>query len=150
MNGTVSVEVDVRSPIGRVWHALTDARAMSAWALFTVEDFQPVVGYRIRFRVPQVPGWEGTITGQVLEAEEPHRLSYTWEGGPAPFAVHTTVTWTLTEVRPGFTWLHMEQRGFDPVAKEAIGGAHYGWTQMTRQLQAVLEAPAGERAGETP
>lgn len=142
MSETVSLDVDLKSPIERVWHALTDGTTLSEWALFSVQDFRPVVGHRFHFQNQPVPGWDGLITGEVLEAEPPRRLSYTWEGGPAALAVRTTVTWTLSEPKPGLTRLHMEHSGFDPAAKQAIGGARYGWTRMLGQLQTVL-APEG-------
>jgi uncharacterized protein YndB with AHSA1/START domain len=27
-----------------------------------------------------MPGWDGLIEGKVLEADEPHRLAYSWKG----------------------------------------------------------------------
>jgi uncharacterized protein YndB with AHSA1/START domain/DNA-binding transcriptional ArsR family regulator len=146
MHETVVLDFDVNSPIGRVWHALTDAATLSQWMMFEIGDFQPVVGHQFQLKSPPVPGWEGILDCEVLEVDEPHRLAYTWVGGPQGLVVHTTVTWTLTE-SDRVTHLHLEHSGFPSSAKPAIGGARYGWTRMADKLQAVIEAE-GRQSGE--
>ena len=136
----VDLDIEVRRPIDRVWHALTDSATLSKWMLFQSNDFQPVVGHTFQFR--DSPGWDGVIDCEVTEVDEPHRLSYTWMGSGdvnQPFA--TVVTWTLTEAEGGVTRLHLEQSGFPSGAKQEIGGARYGWKSMLDQLQSLL-APA--------
>ena len=80
----------------------------------------------------------GILNCEVLEVDEPHRLAYSWVGGPETLVLHTTVSWTLTETEHGVTRLHLEQSGFDSTAKQAIGGAHYGWSRMLEQLRALV------------
>jgi uncharacterized protein YndB with AHSA1/START domain len=138
MSETVSLDFELKSRIERVWHALTDSATLSQWTLFESRDFQPIVGHKCQFVSPASPGWDGMIECEVLEVDAPHRLSYTWVGGPENLVVHTILTWTLTETEPGLTRLHLEQSGFDPSAKQAIGGARYGWNLMLEQLQARL------------
>lgn len=139
MSETVVLDFEIKSPIERVWHALTDPATLSQWMMFEIGDFKPVVGHPFQFRSPPVPGWEGMLDGEILEVDAPHRLSYTWVGGPEGLVVHTTVTWTLRHA-DGVTHLHLEHSGFQSSAKQAIGGARYGWTRMAEKLQAVLEA----------
>ncbi len=139
---TVTLDVELKTPIERVWRALTDPVRLSKWMFFDASDFRPVVGHRFQLRTEPGPGWSGVIECEVLEVEAPRRLSYTWAGGPEAMLVHTTVVWTLTETG-GVTKLHLEHGGFNPEMKQAIGGALYGWTRMLEQLQTLV---AGETA----
>jgi uncharacterized protein YndB with AHSA1/START domain len=136
MSETVTLDVEVKSPIERVWHALTDSATLSEWMLFKTNDFQPVVGHVFQFR--DSPGWDGVIDCEVIEVDEPHRLAYSWTTEGLDNVPHSTVvTWTLTK-GDGGTRLHLEQSGFRSEAKQEIGGAKYSWTHMLDQLQSVL------------
>ncbi len=137
---SVALDVELKSPIERVWRALTDPGRLSKWMFFDASDFRPVVGHRFQFRTAPMPGWDGVIDCEVLEVEEPRRLAYTWVGGPEGMLVDTTVVWTLTQGMGGVTRLHLEQSGFRPDLKQAIGGARYGWTRMLEQLQNLVAA----------
>jgi len=137
MSETVVLDVELKSPIERVWNALTDSATLSRWMQFKSNDFKPVVGHTFQFR--ESPGWAGVVDCEVIEVEEPHRLSYTWmSGGESNMDHSTVVTWTLTEGEGGITQLHLEQSGFRSEARQEIGGAKYGWTMMLDQLQNLL------------
>lgn len=139
MTETVVLDFELKSPIERVWHALTDSTTLAKWMLFKSNDFQPVVGHTFQFR--EAPGWTGVVDCEVTEVDKPHRLSYTWVSGPESNPGHATVvTWTLTEAEDGITRLHLEQSGFRSEAKQEIGGARYGWMAMLDQLKSVLAA----------
>lgn len=147
MSQTVSLDFELKSPIHRVWHALTDSATLSRWTFFEARDFAPVVGHKFQFLSPAVPGWNGVVDCEVLEVDEPYRLSYTWVGGPENMVVHTTLTWTLAETEPGRTRLHLEQSGFDATAKQAFGGARYGWSRMLEQLNDFLATSSNSIGG---
>lgn len=137
MSETVVLDVELKSPIERVWHALTDSATLSKWMLFKSNDFKPVVGHAFQFS--EAPGWTGVVDCEVIEVDKPHRLSYTWvSGGESNLPHSTVVTWTLTEAEDGITRLHLEQSGFRSEAKQEIGGAKYGWMSMLDQLQSLL------------
>jgi uncharacterized protein YndB with AHSA1/START domain len=137
MSETVELDFQVKSPIDRVWHALTDSAMLSRWMLFSSNDFKPVVGHAFQFR--DAPGFDGSIDCEVIEVNEPHRLAFTWVTGGQGNQPHSTVvTWTLTEAEGGVTLLHLEQSGFRSEARQEIGGARYGWTRMLDQLQSLL------------
>lgn len=138
MSETVSLDFELESSIKRVWHALTDPATLSKWTFFVTEDFRAVVGHKFQFRSQPGPGWTGIVDCEVLAADPPHRLSYTWVAGSETDVQHTTVTWTLTGSAGGVTRLHLEQSGFDSGAKREIGGARYGWTKQLEQLQSLL------------
>ncbi|HEX2281367.1 MAG TPA: SRPBCC domain-containing protein, partial [Thermomicrobiales bacterium] len=128
---TVVLDYELKSPIERVWNALTDSATLSKWMLFKTNDFKPVVGHAFQFR--DAPGFDGTINCEVIEVDRPHRLSYTWvsdQVGPSNLEQSTVVTWTLTEAGGGITRLHLEQSGFHSGARQEIGGAKYGWKAM--------------------
>ena len=137
MSETVALDFELKSPIERVWHALTDSATLSKWMLFKSNDFEPVVGRAFQFR--EASGWTGVVDCEVIEVDKPHRLSYTWvSGGEGNLPHSTVVTWTLTEAEGGVTRLHLEQSGFRSEAKQEIGGAKYGWMSMLDQLQSLL------------
>ena len=137
MSETVVLDFELKSPIERVWHALTDSATLSTWMLFKSNDFKPVVGHAFQFR--EAPGWTGVVECEVIEVDKPHRLSYTWvSGGESNLKHSTVVTWTLTEAEGGVTHLHLEQSGFRSEARQEIGGARYGWMSMLDQLQSLL------------
>ena len=137
MSETVELDVELKSPIERVWVALTDPATLSTWMMFKTNDFAPVVGHTFQFR--DAPGWDGVVDCTVIEVDEPRRLSYSWTSGEGSSQHATVVTWTLTE-GDGVTRLHLEQSGFRSEAKQEIGGANYGWTMMLDQLQGLLTA----------
>lgn len=140
MSESVALDVELKSPIDRVWQALTDSATLSKWMMFRTNDFKPVVGHAFQFR--DAPDYDGVIDGEVTEVDEPHRLSYTWVTAGQDDQPHSTVvTWTLTEAEGGVTRLHLEQSGFRSEARQEIGGARYGWMSMLDQLQSLL-APA--------
>lgn len=139
MSETVEMDVEVRSPIERVWHALTDSDMLSRWMLFKSNNFQPVEGHAFQLR--DAPGFDGVVDCEVIEVKEPHRLSYSWATLGQDNEPHSTVvTWTLTEAEDGVTRLQMEQSGFRSDAKQEIGGAKYGWKHMLDELQSLLAA----------
>jgi uncharacterized protein YndB with AHSA1/START domain len=137
MSETVVLNVEMNSPIGNVWNALTDSATLSKWMLFKTNDFKPVVGHTFQFK--DAPGFPGAIDCEVTEVSEPNKLSYTWSTEGVGGERHATVvSWTLTEGEGGVTQLHLEQSGFRPEAKQEIGGAKYGWEAMLNELQGVL------------
>lgn len=138
MTKTVTLDVQLQSPIERVWHALTDAATLSKWMLFQTTDFQPVVGHKFQFSMAPQPDWSVTVDCEVLVADEPHHLSYT--SVVAAQQHETVVSWTLTELEGGATHLKLEQSGFHVDAKQELGGAKHGWKQMLDQLQTQLAA----------
>jgi uncharacterized protein YndB with AHSA1/START domain len=127
MNLTVSQNFNFNSPIEKVWLALTDANTLGKWVM--ENNFKPVVGHKFQFRMEK---WNLIIDSEVLEVDEPHKLSYTWVGG----GINTTVTWTL-KFEDGTTYLHLEQTGFEK-EDQAFKGAKYGWARMGEGLKKML------------
>lgn len=135
MKPDVALDFTFTSSIEQVWHALTDSDTLAKW--IWSYDFQPIVGHKFQFRAEPNEWWDGIVDCEVLEIEEPHKLSYTWTSAGET----TTVTWTLTQASDGTTQLHLDQGGFSEETKArqgAIEGAKYAWTNMASQLEKVL------------
>ncbi|WP_243551659.1 SRPBCC family protein [Metabacillus dongyingensis] len=128
MNLTVSQDFNFKSPINKVWNALTDSDTLAKWIM--ENNFKPIVGHKCQFRNEQ---WNLIVDCEVLVVDEPYKLSYTWVGDP----INTIVTWTLKQ-EDETTYLHLEQTGFEK-EDQAFNGAKYGWAQMGEDLKKVLE-----------
>ena len=75
----------------------------------------------------------------MLTVEPNNKLSYKWNyahDDPA-YNLKSIVTFTLSPAGKG-THLRMEQVGFRPEQKQALGGARYGWEQFLTKLDALL------------
>ncbi|WP_088066967.1 SRPBCC family protein [Gottfriedia luciferensis] len=127
MNLTVSQDFSFNKPIEKVWHALTDAETLAKWVM--PNDIKPVVGHKFQFRLEQ---YNLILDCEVLEVEEPNKLSYTWVGG----GINTTVTWTLKHEN-GTTFLHLDHSGFEK-EDQAFNGAKFGWVRMGDDLKKLL------------
>ena len=133
---SVVVERDFPFPPEKIWRALTQPHLIEAWLM--KNDFSPVVGHRFNL----CGDWGGVLDCEVLEVEPSRSLAYTWDHvheDPA-YALKSVVTFTLEPTETGAR-LRMEQTGFRPGQKQALGGARHGWTQMFGALAQVL---AGE------
>jgi len=138
MSESVVLDVEMKSPIDRVWHALTDPETLSEWMMFTASDFRPVVGHAFQFSM-ESGGWRIVIDCEVTEADAPNRLAYTWVTAGQDGQPHeTVVTWTLTRNGDTATQLHLEQSGFRPEANQEIGGAKASWKAMLDQLSTLV------------
>ena len=124
----LSLDFQFKSPINKVWDALTDSDTLAKWVM--ENDFKPIVGHKCQFQNDQ---WNLVVDCEVLVVDEPNKLSYTWVGGP----INTIVTWTLKE-ESGTTYLHLEQTGFEKEDDQAFNGAKYGWASKVDELKKEL------------
>lgn len=137
MTDSVELDVELSSPIDRVWNAPTDSAILSKWMMFKTNDFKPELGHTFQLR--DAPGYDGVIDCEVKTLDEPHELAYTWETEGVDGHRHQTlVTFTLTETGDG-TKLQVVQSGFREGAQQELGGAKYGWTAMLDGLKATID-----------
>ena len=108
MKRNIVLQEDYPYPPERVWAALTNSDALAAWLM--ENDFQPYVGHRFQFRTHASPGFDGMVDCEVITVDKPHKLAYTWQGGP--MKKPTVVTWTLEPIPQG-TRLQLEHTGFE-------------------------------------
>ena len=133
----IVVERTMPHPPQKVWRALTRAPLVAEWLM--QNDFEPVVGHRFNFRATPIPDmWNGVTDCEVLEVDEPTRLTYSWNasGDEAKDGLKSVVTWTLTPVPDG-TLVRMEHSGFRPQdegGRQAMGG---GWPRIVGDLERV-------------
>jgi uncharacterized protein YndB with AHSA1/START domain len=113
MNQKMELETFYPHPPERVWHALTDSRALSIWMMNN--DFEATLGHQFQFQSCPLPGLKVTIYCQVLEVEAPKRLVYSWKEHPSDTA--SRVIWTLFPVEGG-TQVRLQHR--------ATGAAIFG------------------------
>lgn len=123
----VVVEREFAHPPERVWRALTQPELIADWLMQT--DFRLEVDRAFRFQAE----W-GDVDCKVLEIVSMSRLAYTWSA----FGVETVVTFTLEPTARG-TRLRMEQTGFRPDQKQALGGAKGGWARFMDNLRHTLD-----------
>jgi uncharacterized protein YndB with AHSA1/START domain len=64
---------------------VTDPALISLWTATGAggrpEGFTTTVGTKFRFVAKPKPGWSGVVDCEVLEADEPSLLRYSWTGG---------------------------------------------------------------------
>jgi uncharacterized protein YndB with AHSA1/START domain len=128
---SVIVEKEFPHPPAKVWRALTGSSLIEQWLM--KDDFEPTAGRAFTLRMDPVPNWNGVIDCKVLSIDEGKTLTYTW----ATMGSETVVTFTLTPTVVG-THVRMEQAGFNPENKAAIGGANYGWQSFLGKLDKVV------------
>ncbi len=130
---TVVVEREFPHLPEKLWRALTQPHLIEEWLM--KNDFKPVVGHSFNLR----GDWGGVLDCQVLAVEPNKTLSYSWNfvHDDAAFNLKSVVTFTLTPTRTG-THLRMEQSGFRPDQKQALGGANSGWQQFFAKLEQVV------------
>jgi uncharacterized protein YndB with AHSA1/START domain len=130
---TVTVAREFAHPPEKLWRALTQPHLIAEWLM--KNDFAPTPGHRFNLS----GDWGGVLDCEVLVVAPHETLAYSWNhvhDDPA-FALESVVTFTLTPTATG-TLLRMEQAGFRPEQKQALGGARHGWAQFLDKLDQTL------------
>jgi uncharacterized protein YndB with AHSA1/START domain len=130
---SVVIEREIAHSPEKIWRALTQPQLIEEWLM--KNDFEPVVGHRFNLR----GDWGGVLDCEVLAVEPGKTLSYTWDFAhdDAAYNLKSVVTFTLTPSGAG-TQLRMEQSGFRPDQKQALGGANAGWQGFLAKLEQVV------------
>lgn len=129
--------------MGEVWHALTEARALSAW-LNETDDFEPVVGHRFTMRCTGDDGHEDVYLCQVLELEPERFMAWSWLlQTPKPLEP-TRLEFTLETLTEG-TRLRIRHLGDrDP---EVVERFRSGWPSKLDEIALVLAQPSASATG---
>jgi uncharacterized protein YndB with AHSA1/START domain len=100
----------------QLWHAMTDPELVPLWTSTgrggRPEGFLPEPGCRFRFVGRPVPGWKGIVECEVLQADAPSFLRYSWKGDAS--GETTEVTYRI-EATAGGSRLTYEHTGFSGV-----------------------------------
>jgi uncharacterized protein YndB with AHSA1/START domain len=133
----ITVEYELPHAPAQVWRALTEPGLLAAWLM--PNDIRPVVGHTFTFKTQAMPGWDGIVQCEILEAEPRKRLRYSWKGGPAAAPLDSVVTWALTESPSGGTHLDLVHSGFLPINAFAFDTMGEGWRgKVADRMSAVL------------
>lgn len=130
MNDRIRVEYDLPHAPEKVWRALTDSAIVAKWLM--ANDIKPVVGHRFTFTAKPMGDWDGRVDCEILEADAPNKLRYSWRGGPAHSRLDSEVVWTLTPSAKG-TRLALEHSGFLPIHAFAFEAMSKGWRKMVEE-----------------
>lgn len=93
----------------QVWEALTSPAALAEWLM--PGDFRPVVGHCLQFHCHPGPDFDGVVDVEILAADPPRLLSYSWK--TSNMNQPTTVTFFLSPPPEGGTLLRLEHKGFE-------------------------------------
>lgn len=120
-------------PATTLWRALTDSELLATWLM--PNDFRAEVGHTFTMTTDPAPMFDGIVHLEVLELDPPHRMVWSWKGGP----IDTTVTFTVRELGPDTCRLDFLQDGFrGPGAEFARIFLRSGWSKLSPLLGAVV------------
>lgn len=129
-------EIVLDAAIEDVWQAVTDRGALSSWYMQT-DDFEPVIGCKFVFTDKPQGKWDGKVLGEVLEADAPNRLVYTFTGNQMDDV--TTVSWTLRS-EGSRTRVVIEHTGFSGFGGWLMGSIiKLGWRKFLKRLRAHVD-----------
>ena len=137
---SIIVECDLAEPPAKVWRALTDPALLASWLL--PNDIRPEVGARFAFQAEADAG-SGAIACEVLAAEPPHLLRYSWRSDDADRhapdrVLDSVVTFVLTETASGGTHLRLVHDGFASAAPKVTSLAAERTRRRDRGLLPVI------------
>ncbi|MBP2239512.1 uncharacterized protein YndB with AHSA1/START domain [Cytobacillus eiseniae] len=131
----IEQKVIIEAPIQKVWEKVANAEGIASW--FMQNDFQPEVGHEFHVQSPFGPS-----PCKVLELDEPHRLTFSWD----------TDGWIVSFIlkdlgnQTEFTLIHGGWKEDDVVVPKAGEQAsvirdrmNQGWAGIVLKLQKVVE-----------
>jgi uncharacterized protein YndB with AHSA1/START domain len=125
-------EVFYRCTKEELWNALTDPGEISLWLMSTT-DFKAIRGEKFTMQAKPMGNWDGKIYGEIIIADKPDTLCYTWKGSQMNYT--TELKWTLIAKNKG-TLLVMEHTGFAGFSGFILGTFHaMGWKKFLTQLK---------------
>jgi uncharacterized protein YndB with AHSA1/START domain len=143
--------VFIKASAERIWAAIVSPewsrrygyRAVVSYDLRPGGDFAMLAG-------DHMPGMEPTavvVTGEVVEADAPHRLIHTWRSAWIEECA-TRVTWEIREVGAGVCSLTVRHDVVDAPLTAAqfngdVDGAGGGWPEVISDLKSLLETGTG-------
>ena len=146
MENRIEKRIELKAPVSRVWHALTDYREFGEW--FRVKLEGPFVPGQVSRGHITYPGYEHVKWEAVVEKMEPERLfSFTWH----PYSVDPKIDYsketpTLVEFRlektAGGTLLLLTESGFENIPShrrdEAYRMNEGGWSAQMKNIESYV------------
>src|SRR5436309_8816919 len=149
MDNWIEKRIELKTPVSRVWRALTDHREFGEW--FRVKLDGPFVPGQVSRGHITYPGYEHVKWEATVQRMEPERLfSFTWH----PYAIDPAVDYskeptTLVEfeltVVEGGTLLSVVESGFDSIPPsrrlEAFRMNSGGWDAQMKNIAKHVAKP---------
>jgi uncharacterized protein YndB with AHSA1/START domain len=102
----------------KVWEAISKAEHISQWWHPIDFNAEPGAPYTLRAKNPS-GNWDGIITGKVVEADPPNKLSYTFKTSNIDYGPGMLVTFTL-EGFAGGTNLTIRHTDFEKLSNQDV------------------------------
>src|SRR5947209_19148824 len=155
MDNRIEKRIELKTPVSRVWRALTDHREFGEW--FRVKLDGPFVPGQISRGHITYPGYEHVKWEAVVQKMDPERLfSFTWH----PYAVdpktdYSKETATLVEFRlektTSGTLLLLTESGFEKIPAdrrlEAFRMNDGGWAEQMKNIVSYVGRSEERRVG---
>lgn len=123
-------KITVPCSISNAWDSLSKPESISQWLLESTE-FIPEEGSKIRFK-----DRKKEITGEVLTAQEPINLAYSWVD---PKSDYTTYVWWKLLERDGETLIELDHSGFKGISGAFTSFSYASfWSKKLRKLKSHL------------
>ena len=131
------LEVYIRASLDEVWRGITDGAVTERYFHETTIRSGWGLGDRVEYLNP-----DGSVAveGEVLECDEPHRLSYSWHvlyNDVAATEAPSRVTWELESVGESVR-LRMTHDRF-PAGSVVFPQISEGWAPLLSSLKSLLE-----------
>lgn len=147
---SVRLERQLPDPPATVWRALTQREELQSWfpSDVVVDGGEWVVGATITFRFPPEV-IDVTLTGEVLEVDEPHRLAFTWGEETLRFELWPQDGGTrlvlIDELPPGAA--ARNAAGWEACLDRLAGGEPGAWPPRFEAYSAAFEPQLGPQEG---
>lgn len=147
-NQTQIYSVYINAPAAKVWEAITKDTTQWGYGGESEYDLTPGGSYRnlTTDEMKQMGMGEVSVSGTVVEVEEPRRLVLDWSPVWHPESQPTRVTWELTEYPSGLTRVQLthDLSAAPEYAAEVAGGGEPaegggGWPWVLSDLKSLLE-----------
>lgn len=147
-NQTQIYSVYINAPAAKVWETITKDTTQWGYGGESEYDLTPGGSYRnlTTDEMKQMGMGEVSVSGTVVEVEEPSRLVLDWSPAWHPESQPTRVTWELTEYPSGLTRVQLthDLSAAPEYAAEVAGGGEPaegggGWPWVLSDLKSLLE-----------
>jgi len=139
-NEQVITERVYNAPIERVWQAITDIEQMKQWYFDTLTEFEPEVGFEVRFENKH----NGAILSnvfKVIDVVPGKKISHSWTILNNPG--NSVVTWELFEQgdKTKLVLTHDHVETFGGATNPGFARENYvkGWAHFAGKLQEFVE-----------
>ncbi|HEX4774066.1 MAG TPA: SRPBCC domain-containing protein [Candidatus Saccharimonadales bacterium] len=138
MAKSLTIEREIKAPVGRVWRALTAINELKQWLSF-FPDFKAEVGFKTEFDLGPDAEHQYHHHVEVLEVIEGRKLIYTWDYGG--MSTGSSVTFELFE--EGETTRLVLTVQIDHIPHDQIDflkNATSGWNYTADSLKQFVES----------